>query len=77
MKKFIIKRTYFMRSVCNYNCIWNCKIINRTEKFVTLKVDGHRDTVRCKVSDYENVEFCYPLGKYSMAPMLTAKKEVK
>lgn len=77
MKRFIIKRTYFMRSVCDYNCIWNCKVINRTAKFVKLKVDGEKEIVRCKVFEYEGVEYCYPLGKYSMAPMLTAEKEVK
>lgn len=77
MKKLKAGKIYFMRSVCDYNCIWNCRVIKRTAKFVTLKVDGEKDPVRCKVFEYENVEYCYPLGKYSMAPMLTAEKEVK
>jgi hypothetical protein len=74
MTKFELDKTYFMRSVCDYNCIWNATVLKRTAKFVTLKVDGEKDPVRCKVSEYDNSEMCYPLGKYSMAPILRAEK---
>ena len=72
MKQFKVDNTYSMRSVCDHNCIWECKVISRTKCFLTLKVSGYRDPIKCKVSQYEGEETCFPLGHFSMAPILRA-----
>lgn len=54
------------------------KVVKRTNKFVTLLQKGHYagKEVRCKVKTYQGEEFCYPTGKYSMAPSLYAGKKM-
>ncbi len=74
MQKFEVGKTYSMRSACDHNCVWNAKVLNRTARFVTLKVDGGKELVRCKVHVWQDSESCYPLGTYSMCPVLTAEK---
>ena len=73
MKKFTTGRTYTMRSICDHNCIWAVKVLKRTTQFVTLKVSGEKIPVRCKVHVWQGSESCYPLGSYSMCPVLTAE----
>ena len=77
MKKFEVGKTYFMRSVGDYDCIWYCEILSRTAKFVTVKVSGYVDPVRVgiKLDEYRQQEECFPLGRYSMAPLLRAENE--
>ena len=74
MKKFEIGGTYSMRSICDHNCIWTYTVTARTEQTVTI-TDGKK-TQKCriskKISEYRGAETVYPLGQYSMAPMLTA-----
>lgn len=71
--KFKVGKTYSMRSVCDYNCIWKFKVVRRTEKTVTLRDQDGRDTV-CRVKSFlGECESCKPLGTYSMAPILCAK----
>lgn len=47
------------------------KVTKRTAQFVTVS-DG-TETLRCKVRTLEGVEFCSPMGVYSMSPVLSAK----
>ena len=74
MKKFEIGSTYEMRSICNHDCVWAYTVTNRTAQTVTL-TDG-KETLKCRISkkfsEYRNAETVFPLGQYSMAPMLTA-----
>lgn len=65
-----------MRSICDYNCIWEYKIIARTAGTITIISEGVKKVLRIskKVSEYFGVETVYPLGKYSMCPSLTADK---
>lgn len=66
-------KTYEMHSICNYDCIWGCEVLKRTKSFVTLKVVGYTDPIRCKIKIMDNQETCLPLGNYSMAPRLRAE----
>ena len=75
MKKFEVGKTYWMRSICDYDCVWYCKVESRTAKFVTLKIEGDRTVVRCKVTESEDSERCYPTGRYSITPCLRAENE--
>jgi len=70
--KFKTGKTYWMRSIGDFNCIWNVKVIKRTAKTVLIKVDGERENKTCRIRIYENIEKISPLGTYSMNPVLSA-----
>jgi len=75
MIKFETGKTYRMRSICDYNCIWDLKIISRTAKTVTLKIEN--EVKRFRVKEHDGAEFVMPLGSFSMSPALSASKELK
>lgn len=78
MAKFETGKSYYGRSVCDHNCVWNVEILNRTEKSVRIKEPMTGNIVRKKIYiSYDNTsEFIYPNGIYSMAVMISADKEV-
>ncbi len=75
MKLFEIGKKYSMFSVCDQNCIWSYTVIKRTAKTVTLQ-DDHGKTKTCRInasySTFSNAETVFPLGQYSMCPILHA-----
>ena len=74
MSKFEIGKVYKMKSVCNHDAVWSYTVIARTAQTITI-TDG-KETLKLrvikKVSEYRNAETVFPLGQYSMAPMLSA-----
>lgn len=74
MKKFEVGKTYTMRSACDHDCVWSYIVTARTAQTVTLS-DGKK-TLKCRVSkkysEYRGAETVFPLGQYSMAPILSA-----
>lgn len=74
MKKFEVGRSYSMKSICDYDCIWTYTVTSRTAQTITI-TDGKK-VQKCridkKISEYRNIETVYPLVKYSMCPSLTA-----
>lgn len=75
MKKFEVGKTYSMRSVCNHDCVWSYTVIARTACTITVQNDsGEKEKFRIskKTSEYLKAESVYPLGNYSMCPILTA-----
>ena len=74
MIKFKQGQQLSSRSICDYNCIYTSTVLKRTDKTITIDIRG--DSKRCKVYEYEGVEFIYPLGKYSMCPVFKADKEL-
>ena len=75
MKKFEIGKTYSVRSICNHDCVWTYKVVDRTACTVTLKDDGGNTAkfrISKKTSEYRGAESVYPLGNYSMCPILSA-----
>ena len=74
MAKFEIGKQYSMRSICNHEAIWTYTVTARTAQTITV-TDG-KETLKLriikKLSEYRNAETVYPLGQYSMAPMLSA-----
>lgn len=74
MAQFKIGKTYWTRSVCDYDCIINVKIIDRTEKTIKAKVSGETKTFRIKV--YSGVEQIKPWGNYSMCPVVGADRMI-
>ena len=51
------------------------RVVKRTAKMVTLEDVEGGEIVRRKIRTDENGEYVLPLGNYSMAPVLRAKKE--
>ncbi len=76
MKQFEIGKTYSCRSICDYNCIRSFQIIARTDKTIKTAC-GKTLRFNQKLSDYNQAETVFPLGRYSMAPVLTADKCVE
>ncbi len=78
MTKFEIGKKYSMSSPCDHNCIWTYIVIARTAQTITLS-DGEK-TKKCRISkqysEWNKAETVFPLGQYSMCPILTAEKEV-
>lgn len=69
---FRVGITYGMSSPCDHNCIWFFKVIKRTACTVTLK-DDEGKTRNCRIrKDQDGKEFTFPLGRYSMCPVLRA-----
>lgn len=72
MSKLTVDMTLEARSVCDHNCVWYAQVLKRTAKYVTLYV-AHVGNKRCKVhTDEDGNEYVYPLGQYSMAPVMRA-----
>ena len=67
-------KTYTSRSIGDNDCVWNVKVLKRTAKFLTIKIDGEREVKRVGVSNYNGEEQCLFLGKYSMAPVIRASR---
>ena len=74
MREFEVGREYKMRSICNHDCIWSYTVISRTAQTITV-TDGKKTLklrVIKKLSEYRGAESVYPLGQYSMCPILSA-----
>ena len=69
-KKFVAGRTYSTRSACDHDCIFSFELVSRTEKTVTIRYQNKE--VRRTVSDADGAEMIFPMGRFSMAPVLTA-----
>jgi hypothetical protein len=68
--QFDIGQTYTARSVCDHDCIFAFKVTERRGQMITLV--ARTGTYRRKVFISDGAEAVFPLGRYSMAPMLRA-----
>lgn len=76
MKKFEVGKKYSMRSICDHNCVWEYTVIKRTACTITLEGKEGVKTYRISkgYSEYRKAETLFPLGQYSMCPILSADK---
>ena len=72
MNKFKTGQTYSTRSICDHNCIFSGVVINRSARRVTLNVDMQGVVTVGILVDEQGNEYCYPIGRYSMAPIFRA-----
>jgi hypothetical protein len=72
MTKFEVGKSYVTRSIGDHDCRWSFEVVGRTEKMITVSADG--ETKKLKVGVYDGVETAYPLGRYSMAPVIRADR---
>lgn len=74
MTKFEAGKTYTTRSACDSNVVWSFEVIKRTAKRITVVEDSN--TVRTVgVTEMGGHEVAWPLGKYSMAPIIRASRQ--
>lgn len=78
VKKFEVGSIYYARSACDHNAVWKVKIVARTEKTIKwIMLDKFKKVVKTsRPFIFDNEECFYPLGKYSMAPVITARKKI-
>ncbi|MDP8173145.1 hypothetical protein QJU93_07215 [Pasteurella skyensis] len=76
MKQFEIGKTYYARSACNYNCIFEITILKRTAKTVTIFDDADQCERRVKIHKDESGEYITPYN-YSMAPLFRPQSNKK
>lgn len=75
--RFEVGKTYEMRSICDYDCVWFYTILRRTPKTVTMtgiSTTGTEQEQTCRIRIHDGIETIMPLGRYSMAPVLSADK---
>lgn len=70
--KFETGKTYYTRSICDNDMIISITVASRTTKRIKT-TEGKT----LGVSIYEGIEQVRPWGRYSMAPVIGADKEVK
>ena len=70
MIRFTVHKTYSCRSICDQNCVWHFKIVERTDKSVTTLIRGKK--TRRKIRHWDGVETFHPFGLYSMSPTVSA-----
>ena len=71
MTTFNVGQTYSTRSICDHDCIFNCTVLSRTAKTVTVALHGGK-TVKRGLSIWQGVEQFKPFGSYSMCPIFGA-----
>ena len=75
MIQFEVGKTYYTRSICDYDTIYAFEILRRTAQTVWVEVRGK--VVARRLSVHDNAEAFRPFGSYSMAAIITADKPCK
>lgn len=70
MKK-LVAGNYETRFIGDSELKLNVKVLSRTAKRLTFKVNG--ETKKAGISVFEEQEYFYPLGRYSMASIIRAE----
>lgn len=71
MKTFIVGNTYNFTFIGDSDSCVPVKILSRTAKMVTVQVFNEAPK-KVKVHEWEGAELAYPLGRYSMNPIIRA-----
>lgn len=66
-------KTYYTRSICDHNCIFEVTVSKRTAKTITTSEDK-----RLKVyTNEDGIEYVKPHGSYSMCAIIRADADVR
>ena len=71
MRQFEVGTTYEARSACDWDCVFRFEIVARSKKTITIK-RRNGSLVNRRVIETTYTEMCFPDGRYSMAPVITA-----
>ena len=66
MSGFVAGMKLATRSIGDRECIFTATVLKVTDKTVTIDTDIH-GVRRCKIHRYDDKQFIYPHGRYSMA----------
>jgi hypothetical protein len=72
-KQFEVGKTYYTRSIADYDTIFSFEILGRTAKTVTTTVYGK--IVNRGIRVYDGREQFKPFGTYSMCAVISADRE--
>ena len=72
---FVAGQELAVRSLGDWDCVFRFVVVKRSAKFVTLLYHGLEHKVAIRTWS-DGVEYCYPLGTYSMAPALRSDSVV-
>jgi len=72
--KFEVGATYATRSICDSECVFSFRVVKRTAKMVTVQ-DSFGTEMKRRVALNNGSETIMPLGTYSMAPQLDARRD--
>lgn len=78
--RFIVGKTYYMTSIGDHNCRWECKVLRRTAKTVWLTDPEKPKTgepIKRRIYIWEGVESVNPFGRYSFSPILRATRNAE
>ena len=71
---FLAGETLTTRFIGDWDSILTATVISRTAKRITLKVVGYSEPKTVGIlKDSDGNEFCFPLGRYSMAATFKAQ----
>lgn len=68
--RFVVGKEYTCRSACNYDSIFRFTILKRTKSTITIEYHGREVSRKVRMS--EEGEWCFPMGQFSMAPVIRA-----
>ena len=76
MTQFRVGKIYTARFIGDSNIILSYRVIHRTASTVIIEDTMTEEVKKCriikKLSEYRGTESIYPMGQYSMAPILSA-----
>lgn len=76
MTQFKVGKVYTTRFIGDSNIILSYRVIHRTASTVIIEDTETEEVKKCriikKLSEYRGAESIYPMGQYSMAPILSA-----
>lgn len=73
---FEVGSTYWTRSVCDHDCVWQFEVLARTAKTITVKPAGSSKVQKFRISNkIIDSEVVYPFGHFSMAPVLRSSNK--
>lgn len=76
MTRFTVGKVYTTRFIGDSNIVLSYKVIHRTTSTVIIEDTRTEEVKRCriikKLSEYRGAESIYPMGQYSMAPIISA-----
>jgi len=73
-KTFEVGTTYMARSICDYDCIYTFTVERRSAKCIWIKDTFGKVKKRGVRTAPDGIEWCLPLGSFSMAPSLQADR---
>ncbi len=74
IKSFEVGATYGTRSACDHDCIFRFTVAKRSAQTVWLNYHGKVKARRVRIVDGQ--EACDPMGRFSMAPVLFAGRDL-